>query len=232
MARRLLEGRGVPRISRTLLVAEGTTNHCTWRSHNHALVLESDEARVRFLALLRKYKQKYGIEIHSYCLMGSHPHVVCRAARGQRAFSSFWKVVNQCFAYWSNRRTNGHGQVVMDRMRSPQIQADGSHQLIVMRYGDLNPVRANLVRSPKDWRWSSYRHYAFGEKDDLITDAPDYIALGATSSQRRAAYVHLFAHPLPSALLKRRPEFVLAGFIGDESWTAQQLARGGQSPPA
>ena len=39
---------------------EGSTNHCTWRSHGHALVLDSDEARRVFLALLRKYKEKLG----------------------------------------------------------------------------------------------------------------------------------------------------------------------------
>jgi hypothetical protein len=62
----------------------------------------------------------------------------------------------------------------------------------VMRYGDLNPVRAGLVVSPKDWRWSSYRHYAFGDPDDLITDAPEYLALGRTPAERREAYRQLF----------------------------------------
>ncbi len=66
----------MPRIPRGLLVEEGTTNHCTWRSHGHGLVLDTDDGREHFLGLLRKYKGKYGIEIHSYCLMGTHPHVM------------------------------------------------------------------------------------------------------------------------------------------------------------
>jgi hypothetical protein len=49
-----------------------------------------------------------------------------------------------------------------------------------MRYGDLNPVRAGVVKSPKDWKWASYRHHAFGEPDPLIDDAPEYLALGET----------------------------------------------------
>jgi putative transposase len=146
------------RLPRALLVEEGSTNHCTWRSHNHALVLDSDDARQYFLALVRKYKEKFGIEVQSYCLMGTHPHLMCRATKGQEAFSAFWKVV-------------------MERLRSPLIQ-DGRHQLEVMRYGDLNPVRAGLVRSPKHWRWSSFRYYAYGQSDDLITAAPEYLALG------------------------------------------------------
>jgi putative transposase len=219
----------VARIPRTLLVEQGSTNHCTWRSHGHALVLDSDDARHAFLALIRKYKQKHGIELHSYCLMGTHPHVMCRSTKGQKAFSDFWKVVNWGFARWYNRRTNGRGQVVMERLRSPRIQ-DGRHQLEVMRYGDLNPVRAGLVRSPNQWRWSSFRHYAFGEANDLITVAPEYLALGHTGAARRAAYLHLFAAPL--SLLSRRVDLVHGPFIGERVWVELRLEACGLSAPS
>jgi putative transposase len=221
----------MPRIARAFLVEDGSTNHCTWRSHGHALVLDSDEARAKFLELLRKYKERHGIEIQSYCLMGSHPHVMCRAVAGQHAFSAFWKVVNWSFARWFNRRTQGRGQVVMERLRSPRIQ-DGRHQLEVMRYGDLNPVRAHLVRSAAQWKWSSHRHYAFGEKNDLITDAPEYLALGRNGPERRNGYVHLFATPLVTRMLHRRPDLVQAPFIGDESWVLARHAALGLSPPS
>ena len=218
------------RVARAHLVAPGSTNHCTWRSHGYSLVLDSDDARRYFLSLLRKYKEKFGIEIHSYCLMGSHPHVMCRASRGQRDFSSFWQAVNWHFAHWYNRRTEGRGQVVMERLRSPRIQ-DGRHQLTVMRYGDLNPVRAGLAAGAGDWRWSSHRHYAYGELDDLITDAPEYLALGSTAPERRKAYLHLFAVEFVEELLTRRRDLVEAPFIGDGDWLAQRLYACGTSPP-
>jgi len=220
----------MPRVSRALLVEAGSTNHCTWRSHGFALVLDSDEARHHFLALVRKYKEKYGIEVLSYCLMGSHPHLMCRSIRGQEAFSSFWKLVNWGFARWYNRRTSGRGQVVMERLRSPRVQ-DGRHQLVVMRYGDLNPVRAGLAAGAGDWRWSSHRHYAYGDADDLITDAPEYLALGRTGAERRKAYLHLFAVPLVESLLARRRDLVEAQFIGEGHWVARRLRACGLSPP-
>ena len=219
------------RVPRGLLVAENSTNHCTWRSHGHALVLESEDACRTFLGLLRKYKDSFGIQILSYCLMGTHPHVMCRATRGQLAFSSFWKVVNQCFARWYNRRTQGRGQVVMERLRSPRIQ-DARHQLVVMRYGDLNPVRAKLVDSPKRWVWSSHRHYAYGEPNDLVTDAPEYLALGRTGPERRKAYLHLFAGALVAPYLSRRADLVEVPFIGDPSWVAAQRRASGLPPPS
>ena len=219
------------RVPRNCLVEENSTNHCTWRSHGFSFVLDSDDACREFRRLLQKYKGKYGIEINSYCLMGTHPHVVCRSTLGQKAFSSFWQVVNGCFAKWHNRRTKGRGQVVMERLRSPRIQ-DGDHQLRVMRYGDLNPVRAGVVKSPKDWKWSSFRHHAYGEPDDLITDAPEYLALGPTAVARRRAYLHLFASPLADELLLRRRDLVDAPFIGDAVWVAGRLEASGLSPPS
>jgi putative transposase len=221
---------GMPRIPRGLLVEEGSTNHCTWRSHGHALVLDSNAARQHFLSLMRKYREKFGILIHSYCLMGTHPHVMCLSTQGQEAFSEFWKRVNWGFARWHNRRTKGRGQVVMERLRSPRIQ-DGEHQLRVMRYVDLNPVRAGLVATPSRWQWSSYRHYAFGEPDDLITDAPEYLALGRNAPERRKAYRHLFASPLSEELRSRRPDLVNGPFVGDEAWVKQRLSCCGLSPP-
>jgi putative transposase len=218
------------RVPRAYLVDEGSTNHCTWRSHGDALVLDSNESRGYFVALLRKYKEKFGIEIHSYCLMGTHPHVLLRATLGLAAFSEFWKRVNWCFARWYNRRTQGRGQVIMERMRSPRIQ-DGRHQLTVMRYGDLNPVRAGLARTPGSWRWSSFRHYAYGERDDLVTDAPEYLALGRTPPARRRAYLHLFARSLAADVIDRRTDLVNAPFVGEAWWVAARLIAFGLSPP-
>jgi hypothetical protein len=84
--------------------------------------------------------------------------------------------------------------------------ANGQHVLTVMRYGDLNPVRAGIVRSANDYAWSSYWHYAFGEPNALIDDEPEYLALGRTASERQLAYRHPFATMLASALRTRRPD--------------------------
>jgi putative transposase len=100
-----------------------------------------------------------------------------------------------------------------------------------MRYGDLNPVRAGMVRSPKDYAWSSYRHYAFGDPNPLIDDEPEYLALGHTPAERRLAYRHLFAVPLSAALRTRRPDLVDALFYGDADWARQRVPCAA-SPPA
>jgi putative transposase len=221
----------VPRLPRSRLVGHQSTNHCTWRAHDHERVFDEPGARERFLELLALYKDKHGVRIHSYCLMGTHPHVVCTAEKGQEEWSKLWKVVNQRFARWYNRVRRRSGQVVMERLRSPRIQGHGTHQLTVMRYGDLNPVRAGLARSPKDWKWSSYRHYAFGEPNALIEDAVEYLALGRTAPERRKAYRSLFAAQLSDVLRRRRLDLVVQPFIGDPDWVAGRLEAADLSPP-
>ena len=172
------------RIPRRFLVNLGSTNHCTWRSHNSTHVFELDTAKQFFLDLIKKYAPRHGIKVRAYCLMGTHPHLVVVATQGQAQFSRFWQIINHLFARWYNRQQKSRrGQVVTQRMKSPMIQpgANGRHVLTVMRYGDLNPVRAGMVPSPKDYKWSSYRHYAYGDSNDLIEDEPEYLALGRTS---------------------------------------------------
>ncbi|HSB20607.1 MAG TPA: transposase, partial [Anaeromyxobacteraceae bacterium] len=89
-----------------------------------------------------------------------------------------------------------------------------------------------LVDSPKRWAWSSHRHYAYGEPDDLITDAPEYLALGHNGAQRRRAYLHLFARELVGPYLNRRPDLVDLPFVGDPAWVAAQLVLSGLAPPS
>jgi len=216
------------RVPRRLLVNLGSTNHCTWRSHNCTHVFKLDAAKRFFLDLVQKYAARHGILVRSYCLMGTHPHLVVVATKGQAHFSRFWQIVNHLFARWYNRRHKSRrGQVVTQRMKSPMIQpgASGRHVLTVMRYGDLNPVRAGMVPSPKDYRWSSYRHYAHGEANALIDDEPEYLALGRTPAQRRLAYQHLFAVPLASALRMKRPDIVEGLFYGDPEWVERRAPR-------
>jgi putative transposase len=87
------------------------------------------------------------------------------------------------------------------------------------------------MASPSRWHWSSFRHDAYGEPDDLIADAPEYRSLGRSPAERRTAYLHLFARPLVESLRSRRPELVHGPFVGDREWVTVRLQACGLSPP-
>jgi putative transposase len=220
----------MPRPLRRNLVERGSTNHYFWRALDHAYVFEEPGAREHFIELLLQYKERFGVRIYAWNLMSTHPHVITNLSEDQPEYSAFWKVVNQRFARWYNQRRGRRGQVIMERPGSPRIQEGGCHQLEVMRYVDLNAVRAGLVKSPKDWEHSSYAHYAFGRPDPLVDDAPEYLALGRTGPERRKAYQAFYARPVSETVRQRRSDLVDEPFIGDEEWVQGRRRASGMPP--
>ena len=74
--------------------------------------------------------------------------------------------------------------------------ADENYFLTCFRYIELNPVRAQIVRDPADYRWSSYRAHALGDSWDWLVDHAVYTRLGKTAAERQAAYRALCNQPL------------------------------------
>jgi putative transposase len=40
-----------------------------------------------------------------------------------------------------------------------------------LKYLHRNPVARGLVKKPEDWAWSSFRHYAFGERRAVVIES-------------------------------------------------------------
>jgi REP element-mobilizing transposase RayT len=109
-----------------------------------------------FLQLLGEVSSIYGIEVHAYCLMGSHYHLLlCTPTAGLgRAMRHLDGVYTQRF----NRCVQTDGPLFRGRYRSVLIGED-SHLCCVSRYIHLNPVEAKLVARPERYRASSYRAF-------------------------------------------------------------------------
>ena len=61
-----------------------------------------------------------------------------------------------------------------------------------MRYIELNPLRANMVAHPGEYRWSSYAANANGRDNPLLSLHPVYRQLGTDPAARQHAYRELF----------------------------------------
>jgi putative transposase len=57
-------------------------------------------------------------------------------------------------------------------------------------YIEINPVRARavMVAHPSEYPWSSYRHNALGQADELVTPHLEYRRLGKTAEKHQAVY--------------------------------------------
>lgn len=81
------------------------------------------------------------------------------------------------------------------RFRSCIIQQE-EYLFSCQRYIEMNPVRANMVKHPGEYHWSSYQSNAQGDKVDLLTPHVLYQSLGQTDSEREMAYRELFRYEL------------------------------------
>jgi putative transposase len=70
--------------------------------------------------------------------------------------SLFMKTLKQRFTQWFNKVHQRKGTLWEDRFRSVLVESAGEPLRAMAAYIDLNPVRAQLVADPKDYRWSGY----------------------------------------------------------------------------
>lgn len=198
-------------------ISDDSYFHVTWQCHNEDWLLQWDWAKRAYYELLLKYKDKYGIQIHGYNFMDNHPHLTGHL-RTVEEFSGFFRLVNGQIAKIINKHLKRRGQVVMDRFKSPMIESE-EHMLNTMAYIDLNPHRVKKVDHPRENDWSSYRYYAYGERDPLITPFPLYQDLGKTDAQRQHEYRMMVA-----ALMEHRKLMNISHthFIGDPEWVIKK----------
>ena len=45
---------------------------------------------------------------------------------------------------------------------------DAQEFTVELRYLHRNPVKCGLVKEPGDWKWSSFRHYVYGERGPVL----------------------------------------------------------------
>ncbi len=209
----------MPSLARSLILEDGSLFHVTWQCHNQDWLLKSRWAKQLYYDLLLKYKNRYQVEIYSYCFMDNHPHLAGRFS-SLGFFSDFFRTVNSAFARLYNREVKRRGQVVMDRFKSPRIQTE-THLLRVMTYIDLNPKRAGKVPHPRENQFSSFGHYAYGRNDPLITTAPAYLELAITPQGRQEAYRALVGEILKSDWRQKKP-YSSSHFIGNPQWVLEK----------
>jgi len=83
--------------------------------------------------------------------------------------SEYVKAIKQSFSQWYNRSNNRSGYFWGDRFKSVLVEGGAALQNMLI-YIDLNPVRANIVKKPEEYRWSSigYRVQS-GNKGGLLS---------------------------------------------------------------
>ncbi|MCB2293919.1 transposase [Clostridium algoriphilum] len=143
----------------------GSIHHITCRGNRRSDLFKAEEDYIIFLAIVKEVMEKLPFELYSYCLMTNHIHLQIKTL--DDSISQIMKRINQIYAQYFNKTYNYIGHLFQDRYHSEVIETD-EQLLSTSRYIHLNPVRANMVKNPEEYPWSSYKIYVGEEKEKLI----------------------------------------------------------------
>jgi len=132
----------------------GALYHITSRGDRREDIYENDADRADFLSVLGEVCAQYNWVCHAYCLMSNHYHLLIETPDGN--LSRGMRQLNGVYTQRFNRRHGRTGHVFQGRYKAILVDKN-DYLLELARYIVLNPVRAQMVRSAKDWGWSSYR---------------------------------------------------------------------------
>lgn len=160
----------------------GALYHVTARGNAQADIYDDDTDRQQFLTLLQNTIDRLDWYCHAYCLMDNHYHLLIET--NSPTLSKGMKFLNGTYTQYYNRQHKRVGHVFQGRFKAILVQKD-THLLELARYIALNPVRARMVRSAKDWPWSSYRATA-GYEENAACLTTDWVLAGFAKTKKVA----------------------------------------------
>lgn len=132
---------------------DGALYHVTSRGNERRAAFRDDTDRGLFLNTLAQVTERFHWICHAYCLMTNHYHLIIETPDGN--LSRGMRQLNGVYTQAFNKRHHRVGHLFQGRFKGILVQKE-SHFLEVCRYVVLNPVRAKSVKTPQQWKWSSF----------------------------------------------------------------------------
>ncbi len=134
----------------------GGIHHVMNRGVDHQRIFFGDPDRVEFGERLAAIHERFAVEILAYCLMDNHYHLLLRAPDG--GLSAAMQHLGLTYTRHTNDRVGRDGPLFRGRFNSILVTTD-AYLLRATRYIHRNPLDIVDVRTPRGYRWSSYRAY-------------------------------------------------------------------------
>jgi putative transposase len=160
--------------------------HIMNRGNNHMPIFICDDDYRFYLEKLAELKNEHPFDLYHYCLMGTHLHLLVKVTK-ESDFSNFSKRLNLSYFSYFKKNYGFDGHFWQGRFKS-QLISDDIYFIQCGKYIELNPVKAGMVELPEDYPWSSYGHYAFGDKNNLLTEDLFYQELGTNDQTRQIEF--------------------------------------------
>jgi putative transposase len=134
----------------------GEVYHITSRGNRKELIFADRRDYEKYLKLLIETKHELPFNLHAYCLMPNHVHLLIQML--DESISKIVKKIHTRYAIYFNKRYQLIGHVFQDRFHSTIVHS-ADYLLEVTRYIHLNPVKASMVKNPEEFVWSSHQAY-------------------------------------------------------------------------
>lgn len=158
----------IPRIARKCL--DTSFFHVMVQGINKEFIFKSERYINRYLQLIQKNLNKEKLKIIAFCIMNNHAHLLIQAEDTEE-LSKYMQKVNSMYAKYYNYMENERvGYVFRDRYKSEPI-LDKRQLIQCVKYIHQNPVKADMVKSANQYKYSSYHFYENGEikKSEIFT---------------------------------------------------------------
>jgi len=144
-------------ISRYKQYVKGGYYHIYNRGNGKQDIFLDDQDYAVYINRLGRYRTKHGTTLVCYCLMPNHVHLLMRQETDEPIYR-FISSLHTSYSMYFNKKYNHAGHLFQDRFKQVLINTE-DYLLHLSRYIHLNPVKDGLVKTPKDYRWSSFKEY-------------------------------------------------------------------------
>ena len=183
--------------------------HIGHRGHSCDPVFFENQDYATYAYWLNEAAKRYSVAVHAFVFMTNHIHLLATPPAAT-SVSSFMQYIGRRYVSYMNHKYGKSGSIWEGWYKASLVQSEG-YLLNVMRYIELNPVRAGMVKSPAHYRWSSFCHNTGLRVIKLIGPHPVYLTLGRSGKERHAAYKALFHSHLGSDRVQQITDAWLTG---------------------
>ena len=159
-------------------VIPGQPQHIIQRGNNRQVIFAAEADYRFFRDALVEAAAGHRLAIHAYVWMTNHVHLLATPAF-EDSISKTLQSVGRRYVQYFNYTYKRSGTLWEGRYRATVVDSE-RYLLTLMRYIELNPVRAGMVAAPQDYPWSSYRRNALGAGGpdaDWLTSHKEYMQL-------------------------------------------------------
>jgi len=164
--------------------------HVIQRGNNREACFFSDQDYQFYLECLHNASERYRVKVHAYVLMTNHVHLLLTPKR-EESISLTMQSLGRRYVQYINKEYRRSGTLWEGRHKASLVDED-HYLLTCMRYIEMNPVRANMVEHPVDYRWSSYHCNGNNQYNKFVTEHEIYKSLGREPEVRSKVYRSLF----------------------------------------